>query len=184
MNLSIDIGHTGSCAGCDPGAIGHGGTKEADIVLKVGKKLRDYLQDSFNILLTRETDDPSIDELWTRVKKAEDFSADLFVSLHCNAHTTMQAHGYEVWMYPNDVASFDLAECVYESFGNYFPDMEGRGVKEAAFGVLKGEFPSILIELAFITNPTEEALLNSEFEQNRMAEAIGRGIIKWTEKNL
>lgn len=182
FKVCIDPGHCGIAPGFDPGAVGHGGAKEADIVLKVGKKLRELLKDKFNILLTREADDESVDELWTRVKMAEDFSADLFISLHCNAAEAMQAHGYEAWIYTGDSVSVPLAESIMESFESNFPDMTNRGIKEARFGVLKGDFPSVLMELAFITNPVEEAFLLSDFEQDKMAEAIAEGILKWIEK--
>lgn len=178
MNIILDIGHTGIAPGFDPGAVGHGGTKEAEIVLKVGKKLKEKLSE-FNVLLTREQDDASIDELWTRVKMAEDFSADLFISLHCNAAEAMQAHGFEAWIYPEDKVSVPLAEKVLEAFESKFPAMTNRGLKEARFGVLKGEFPSVLIELAFITNPVEEAFLASDAEQENMAQAIAEGIKEW-----
>lgn len=183
MNICIDIGHTGICAGCDPGAVGHAGTKEADIVLKVGKLIKEKLSNECNVMLTRETDDLSIDELWTRVKMAEDFSADLFISLHCNAAESMQAHGYEVFIYTGDTASVPLAQFVYSSIEKAFPEMDGRGIKEARFGVLNGEFPSILVEMAFITNVNEEAILASAEGQEQFAEAIARGIL-WTKNSL
>jgi len=57
-------------------------------------------------------------------------------------------------------------------------------VEQAGFAVLKApDIPSILIETAFISNPEEEARLNDEVYQDRMAEAILKGIRRYFAKN-
>jgi len=57
-------------------------------------------------------------------------------------------------------------------------------VEQAGFAVLKApDIPSILIETAFISNPEEEARLNDDAYQDRMAEAILRGIRRYFAKN-
>jgi N-acetylmuramoyl-L-alanine amidase len=56
-------------------------------------------------------------------------------------------------------------------------DVEDHGVKTAPFYVLRfTTMPSILAEIAFITNPTEERLMQSDAFLNRMADAIFDGI--------
>ena len=57
-------------------------------------------------------------------------------------------------------------------------------MEQAGFAVLKApDIPSILIETAFISNPEEEARLNDEAYQDRMAEAILRGIRGYFARN-
>jgi N-acetylmuramoyl-L-alanine amidase len=57
-------------------------------------------------------------------------------------------------------------------------------VEQAGFAVLKApDIPSILIETAFISNPEEEARLTDEDYQDKMAEAILRGIKRYFAKN-
>ncbi|MBN9696012.1 MAG: N-acetylmuramoyl-L-alanine amidase [Zoogloea sp.] len=57
-------------------------------------------------------------------------------------------------------------------------------VEQASFAVLKApDIPSILIETAFISNPEEEARLNDEAYQDRMADAILRGLKRYFAKN-
>jgi N-acetylmuramoyl-L-alanine amidase len=57
-------------------------------------------------------------------------------------------------------------------------------VEQAGFAVLKApDIPSILIETAFISNPEEEARLNDEAYQDRMADAILRGIRRYFARN-
>jgi N-acetylmuramoyl-L-alanine amidase len=57
-------------------------------------------------------------------------------------------------------------------------------VEQAGFAVLKApDIPSILIETAFISNPEEEGKLNDDAYQDRMADAIMRGIRRYFAKN-
>lgn len=57
-------------------------------------------------------------------------------------------------------------------------------VEQAGFAVLKApDIPSILVETAFISNPEEEARLKDEAYQDKMADAILRGIKRYFEKN-
>lgn len=57
-------------------------------------------------------------------------------------------------------------------------------VEQAGFAVLKApDIPSILIETAFISNPEEEKRLNDEEYQDKMAEAIMRGIRQYLARN-
>jgi N-acetylmuramoyl-L-alanine amidase len=55
--------------------------------------------------------------------------------------------------------------------------LSSRGVKQAGFVVLKSvEFPSVLVETAFINNPTEARLLNSKEFQRNMARQLAVGV--------
>jgi len=57
-------------------------------------------------------------------------------------------------------------------------------VEQAAFAVLKApDIPSVLVEAAFISNPSEEIKLNSDEYQNRLADALMRGIEGYFAKN-
>jgi N-acetylmuramoyl-L-alanine amidase len=57
-------------------------------------------------------------------------------------------------------------------------------VEQASFAVLKApDIPSVLVEAAFISNPSEEAKLNSDEFLNRLADALMRGIQGYFAKN-
>lgn len=57
-------------------------------------------------------------------------------------------------------------------------------VEQAGFAVLKApDIPSVLVEAAFISNPSEETKLNSEEYQNQLADALMRGIERYFAKN-
>jgi N-acetylmuramoyl-L-alanine amidase len=57
-------------------------------------------------------------------------------------------------------------------------------VEQAGFAVLKApDIPSVLVEAAFISNPDEEAKLNSDEYQDQLANALMRGIESYFSKN-
>jgi N-acetylmuramoyl-L-alanine amidase len=57
-------------------------------------------------------------------------------------------------------------------------------VEQASFAVLKApDIPSVLVEAAFISNPSEEAKLNSEAFQNEFADALMRGLLRYFANN-
>ena len=59
-----------------------------------------------------------------------------------------------------------------------------RGVKQAPFRVLVGAtMPAVLVEVAFISNPREEKLLNSEAYQDKVAGALLRGIARYRREH-
>lgn len=90
--IVIDPGHGGK----DPGAIANG-LKEKDIVLDLAKRLKPVLEEKIGceVLLTR-TDDTFI-TLEERTAIANTQSADLFISLHINAHPSPQVRGLETY---------------------------------------------------------------------------------------
>jgi len=79
------------------------------------------------------------------------------------------------------VESSDLAQFVNEEMSLRL-DIPNRGVKQADFVVLTGAYlPAVLVETAFITNPTEEDLLRDEAFQETVAEAIASGVRRFKE---
>jgi len=65
-----------------------------------------------------------------------------------------------------------------------FAPLHKAKVEQASFAVLRApDIPSILVETAFISNPQEEARLNDDAYQDRIAEAILRGIKDYFSKN-
>ncbi len=80
--------------------------------------------------------------------------------------------------------SLKLAHFIQGSLGKRlsrrYRGIENLGVKQAFFYVLLGaEMPSVLVEVAFISNPKEERLLRSKKFRKRAAEAIAAGIYRY-----
>ncbi len=77
--------------------------------------------------------------------------------------------------------SSELAHCCQEKLIKKL-DLRDRGVKQAPFFVLVGcEMPSILLEIAFISNSNEENLLTDPAWQQKAAEAVFEGIKKYKD---
>ena len=185
MRVVIDPGHAGR--NIDPGAVNKTtGLQEADIALSVSRLVEKYLLAvGYEVKLTRtdfeqvETDDLSY---WTTL--ANDWGADIFISLHCNSATNQKAKGYEVWTSPGNTLGDKLATCVYGQIATEFPDRAGRADysdgdpdKEARFYVLSyTEAPACLVEMAFISNDEEAAFLANAKWQDKYARAIARGV--------
>jgi N-acetylmuramoyl-L-alanine amidase len=95
--VALDPGHGGE----DPGAIGPGGTREKDVVLKIAKMLSERINASsvgrnpMRAFLTRDAD--FFVPLQVRVQKAQRVQADLLVSIHADAFYTPRPQGASVF---------------------------------------------------------------------------------------
>lgn len=136
----LDAGHGGH----DPGNLGNG-YKEKDIALKIVLEMGKELEKNPNIkvVYTRKTD--VFVDLFVRGKIANEANADLFVSVHCNAHNS-PAHGTETFVLGihRNQTNFEVAkrenaviflENDYEkNYGGYDPNSP-----EATIGILLGQ---------------------------------------------
>ncbi len=94
IRVMLDPGHGGK----DPGAIGPTGLKEKDVVLAVGRLVRDRLRrdEGFEVKMTRDSD--VFIPLEERTATANEARADIFVSLHINASPNRQAEGISTYV--------------------------------------------------------------------------------------
>jgi len=206
--IVIDPGH----GGLDPGAKGQGIT-EAQVVLDVALRLEGLLRQNpgVDVVLTRRTDEyVSLEERTAIANRAQ---ADLFLSIHANAHRSRTINGVETY-YLNFARTANAAAVAARenaaagmSMGN-LPDivkaialntkqdeskdfaalvqqamvrrlsgmdrnLKNLGVKTAPFVVLIGAaMPSVLVEIAFITNGQQARLLRDAAYRQRIAEAL------------
>ena len=185
MRIVIDPGHAGR--NVDPGAVNQStGLQEADVALFVSKLVEtQLLAAGHEVKLTRtDWEQAETDDLNVRTSLSNDWGADLFVSIHCNSAASPNAAGYEVWTSPGDTEGDALATCIYAQIAIEFPDRTGRADcsdgdpdKESRFYVLvHTDAPACLVEMAFISNDEEAALLSDSAWQERYARAIARGV--------
>ena len=185
VKLVIDPGHAGR--NVDPGAVNAAtGLQEADVALFVSKLVESQLLAAgHEVKLTRtDWEQAETDDLSVRTSLSNDWGAELFVSIHCNSAVSPAANGYEVWTSPGDTQGDVLATCIYKQIAAEFPDRAGRTDysdgdpdKESRFYVLvHTDAPACLVEMAFISNDEEEALLSDSAWQDRYATAIARGV--------
>lgn len=188
MIICVDPGHGGR----RPGAIGPSGLREDEVNLFVVHLLRHGLADmGYGVVLTRSGAQDLHNDLNTdldlRAEVSNRAKATCFISIHCNSVHDHGVGGFEVYHYPGSKGGQRLAESVLASLqGDGLvqggPERTGyklkdRGVRKSAFRVLKKtNAPAILIELAFISNPVEEALLMDKEWLVLMADSIAEGI--------
>ena len=226
--VALDPGHGGE----DPGAVGPGGTREKDVVLRLAHLLRDRINatsvngNTMRAYLTRDAD--FFVPLHVRVQKARRVQADLMVSLHADAFFTPRPQGASVFALSQGGASSSAARWMADKenkadlvgglnvatkdaevqralfdmsttaqikdslmLGSAMLGEIGRvgklhkpRVEQASFAVLKApDIPSVLVEAAFISNPEEEAKLNSDAYQQQLADALVRGITRYFARN-
>jgi N-acetylmuramoyl-L-alanine amidase len=94
VRVMIDPGHGGK----DPGAIGPTGLKEKDVVLAIGRRIREKLSRSgeFDVRMTRDED--VFIPLEERTAMANKGAVDIFVSLHINASRNRKAEGFSTYV--------------------------------------------------------------------------------------
>ncbi len=170
--VTIDPGHGGR----DPGTIGPGDIQEKSITLDVATDLEQLmLENGVDVQLTR-TSDTTVD-LRPRVDLGDEFRSNVFVSIHMNHSDDPAIHGIETYYFtPKSLPlARDIEDALVRSLGA--PD---RGVRRDNFVVVKYAIePACLVELGYLSNPGEEAHLDSAWYQKRAAEGIMDGVLAY-----
>ena len=176
--IFIDAGHGGP----DPGAVGNGVTEEY-VNLNVARYLAQDLRDAgYDVMEYRTTPTENVlndknADLRNRASMAKSWGADYFISIHTNSSTNPSAQGAEAYVYRLGGEAERLGESILESISDRLGSVN-RGVMAANFVVLRRtRMPAVLVELGYLTNPTEALNLNSPAWQRAVAEAIAVGII-------
>lgn len=167
----IDAGHGGH----DSGARTRYAGKEKSLALDVALRLRPKIEAAgFQTVMTR-SDDTFI-PLDTRAQISNRQTNAIFVSVHFNYARRRTARGAEVFY--NSRVSTGIARNILDEMVA-LPGSSSRGVRRANFRVLKkNEFPAVLVECGFLTNPSEGRRCAMASYREALAGAIARGIIK------
>ncbi|MFS0646238.1 N-acetylmuramoyl-L-alanine amidase CwlD [Siminovitchia sp. 179-K 8D1 HS] len=186
--IYLDPGHGGPDGGAE-----NGNAVEKDIALEVALKLRDYLQaQGALVLMTREEDkdlaDPDIRglsrrktaDLKKRLKLINESDADLFISIHLNAIPSSRWRGAQTFYSPHLVENKRAAKFIQEeliaSLEN--TDREAK-VIQSVYIIKNANKPGALVEIGFLSNPTERELLMQDDYQEKVSIAIYRGIMRY-----
>nr|DAF01976.1 MAG TPA: Cell wall hydrolase autolysin [Caudoviricetes sp.] len=174
MKVFLNPGHAPN-GNPDPGAVNEEtGLRECDVALAVGKSAESYLNAA-----GVETELLQSDSLYDICEAANNSDANIFVSIHCNAAEVEAANGTETWACAGSYRGSMLAGCIQSQLVDAL-DTTDRGVKIATPGVnglyvlTNTNMPAVLVELAFITNPSDEEILANA--KDAMARAVARGI--------
>ena len=178
--IYIDAGH----GGADSGAV-NGDRHEADDALALAKQIQKDFEEELQVTKISRDDDSYL-ELSERTDGANNWGADIMVSIHRNAAPMPEANGIEVWLHtkyrdkPNSkhVIAARNALNNLEKLG-----FRNRGVK---FGYTSdpdanlyinnhANMPSMLFEVGFITNPYDNYLFDHKLAE--ISKAIVEGIL-------
>lgn len=180
--IVLDPGHGGSSVGCK---IKYPYSEEKRLSLCTAYLTKRYLErQGYKVILTRYTDVNL--SLYDRVKKANRFNAEIFVSIHFNSCPTPKVHGIEIY-YSDDEnnkreeASKKLAVSVLDSTLKH-TGAASRGVRKKDFVVIRDTtMPAILVECGFLTNAEELDKLRQKPYLARMAKGIANGVNAFIE---
>jgi len=175
--IAIDPGHGGS----DPGVV-KGGTREANLTLDIARRLRDILlARGWQVVMTRNSDvdviapyDSGRVELQGRDDVANKAGARLFVSVHVNSYLNPGPNGTTT--YYSKPADVPLARAVSHRAAVALGTKDDGIVKNDLYVTLHATMPAILVEAAFLSNPSDFALLTSTAWRQKAAQAIADGI--------
>ena len=172
MKVFVNAGHAPN-GNPDPGACGCG-LRESDVAATVAHAVVDYLNAAGCEAVFFQSD--SLNEISSTSNR---WGADVFVSIHCNSAGSEQARGVETFSYYGSTRGNALAKFIQNRIVNAFekidPDFPNRGVKTANFHVIREtDAPAVLVEMAFISNEEDAALL--KYHADDFARAIACGV--------
>ena len=181
----------------DEGAQSDEGITEASINLAIAKKVQKLLEEAGNtVILTRKDENAIYDEGCTtiremkvsdiknRVKIGNESSADIFVSIHLNKIPQKQYWGWQTFFKENNEDSKKLATCIQEGLSDTI-DKKNKRVPlkiKNIYIVDHVNIPITIVECGFLSNEEEEKLLQTDEYQNKLAQGIYLGILKYFSK--
>lgn len=174
LKIAIDAGHGGS----QPGAAGQLGTIEKEYTLKFAQELEKLLKRRGvrQVFMTR-TQDIDLD-MSERIPMLREEMPQVLVSLHFNSSGKPAIRG--VSTYYKNTGNRPLAQELLDQM------LRIKGTQE--FGLIGNfnftlnspiEFPNALVEIAFISNPEDEALIRSKKFRKQTARKVFKGIKRW-----
>jgi len=183
FHVVVDAGHGGK----DRGASSRNGTYESDINLAIAQFLKSELETrGIGVTMTRETQDWLASPA-ARNKKKSDMDArrriiervrpDLVISIHLNTFPAdSSVRGLQTFYDKSGTTSKLFAEAIQNEF-NRSPLATNRLAKTGDYYILDStQFPAVLVECGFISNPDDEQLLNTTEYQRIIAHYIASAV--------
>jgi len=170
--IVIDPGHGGK----DNGTTGANGTLEKNITIETATRLYNKLKDAgAEVILTRYHD--QYISLPTRVSISRNFDADAFISIHYDSTKNQQVDGATTYFY--HPWQKELAINVHSSLVNE-TNIGDRGVRKGNYYVIReNSQKAVLVELGFLSNPSEELVVTSKQYQILAATGIYEGLARY-----
>lgn len=183
IKIFIDQGHnpTGSP---NAGAVGNG-LVEQDITFQVGVYLANLLNNDprFEARLSRPTPETVLGtsaatSLAARVRMANEWPADYFISIHCNSNPNPAINGTEIYLFQLGTQAQWLAEQIMTAV-NQMTGTNNNGIRlrPSLYVLRRSNATSLLIELGYLTNPSDAVKLRDD--QYQFAYGIFLGIKRY-----
>lgn len=182
--ICLDPGHGGR----DPGAV-FGDIEEKDLNLDITRKLAGYLnKQGAKVVLTRSGDGGRVPyplggslqraELYQRARLPALSRAQLFISIHCNSEAMKVYYGPQTFYNSGDKRGAHLARKIQQELVE-LRQTHRRALPGKYYLLQNSAVPSVIVEVGFLSHSGERALLISNDYRQRLAQAIGRGIINY-----
>ncbi|MCU6761465.1 N-acetylmuramoyl-L-alanine amidase LytC precursor [uncultured Roseburia sp.] len=182
IKIFIDQGHNPS--GHNMGAEGFG-LREQDITYQVGVYLADLLRRDgrFEVRLSRNSPEEILgtsnaSSLRERVYMANSWPADYFISIHANSNENPNINGTECYVYQSYTQAYFLAQhIVLGIVARVGTRDNGVRTNPSLYVLRRTTMPSVLVELAYLSNPEDAELLMDK--QYAFADGIYRGMLRY-----
>ena len=169
INVVIDAGHGGYDIGAERNIV-----SEKILVETITKKIHS-LNKNANVKIHLTRSDDSFMDLADRAKFINKIKPDLAISLHVNNNKNTTTNGFEVFI-SDKTSTYEKSNELAVKFANNYSEktkLNNRGVKTAPFMILKkSEYPTMLIELGFLSNENDRNYLTSDAGKNEIAQTI------------
>lgn len=178
--IVVDPGHGGE----DPGKVGINDVLEKDLNLQIAKKVKKLLEEAgIKIVMTRTNDkvpDAKKEDLNQRVQLINETKPKLALCIHQNSYPDAKIKGAQVFYHTITPEAEDVASIVQEQLRTVDPTNTRQIKENDTYFMLKNtQVPTIIVECGFLTNPDEAAKLTQEDYQDKLAQAICEGVVKW-----
>ena len=183
IKIYIDQGH--NPRDYNTGAEG-GGYFEQDITYRIGILLNRLFESNpeFETMLSRPTAETILGvsnntSLQVRVRQANQFGADLFLSLHTNASVNTSANGSECLIYStSSTVAYDVSTDILSEM-TLITGLRNRGIVErpGLYILRRSKMPAVLVEMGFISNPYDAELM--AYSPNLFALGVYRGLLRY-----
>ena len=169
IKIYIDQGHNPESP--NAGAEGNG-YREQDITYEIGAVLYELFtaNPAYEARLSRPNPETILgnsnaESLRLRVADANAWGADIFLSLHANASTDPTVSGCESLVYARQTPAYTLASDISESLSRA-TGLRNRGVsiRPGLYVLRKTAMPAVLVEMGFISNASDAALMTQRPE--------------------